>query len=52
MNFLRRRPWIWLLLLFLLPLIPWGIFIYLASKTPMPRTDKPQAVDSAEPAKH
>jgi hypothetical protein len=42
MNFIRRRPWILLVFLFLIPLIPWGIFIYVAGKTPMHRIDEPE----------
>lgn len=51
MNFLKRRPWVWLLLLFLLPLIPWGIFIYLAAHQPMHRLDKPQPPVTTEKGK-
>lgn len=51
MNFLKRRPWIWLLLLFLLPLIPWGIFIYLAAHQPMHRVDKPHPPGTTEKVK-
>lgn len=49
MNAFRPRPWIWLVLLFLLPLIPWGIFIYLAAHQPMSRTDKPHVEQKAKP---
>jgi len=37
---LRSRPWVWLLILFCLPLLAWAVFIYMASQVPMQRLDK------------
>lgn len=51
MTYSRPRPWIWLVILFLLPLVPWGIFIYLASRQPMQRLDKTHPTPQVEKGK-
>jgi|GEM_PF-3956600 len=34
MNILRQRPWIFLVLLFCLPMLAWATFLFLARKNP------------------
>lgn len=50
MNILHRRPWIFLVLLFCLPMIAWTVFILLARKNPaLPLPANPPAAAAQHP---
>lgn len=52
MNILHKRPWIFLVLLFCLPMIAWTVFIFLARKNPavpLPAAPPASAVPHSSP---
>lgn len=52
MNLLYRRPWIFLVLLFCLPMVAWTVFIFLARKNPavpLPPNPPASAVQQTTP---